>query len=611
MEVTGLVLGTVVLVKPLCATINDTWSTYKSFGKDSERLRTRFAVQQHLLESFERVLFEENKFVPYMPGRLIDHLPPKVCNNLLALLRQLYDMLFEYVAVRAQYKIEDSRVNKDDATAESASNLTAEERMKALILEGKKTDAAGQKAVSWARKMLWVFIDKNSTEKLVGEFEAWTGRMKAFLETAWWPLPFFETVARMQKLEEDGDARNVGLLEGIRIRKLLATPSAAIPVEARQSLEIPAFRFRPESRFGDSELGHLQEDVGTTPATTATTTTTTNTSKSPLYMVEYKHYDRRRIHVSDTVIKQRIIQLAALLHTAPETDPALKVLKCVNYFDDVPKSRIGFIYALQLTPSESPRRPQPTSLSTLLATEGLRPTLETRMRLSHTLALSLQRLHAYSWLHKSLRSENILFFPTTEEPMSSTRATKLAITTLTSDQADLCMENPRIAGFEYARLESDFSDGYGEADIKRNIYRHPARWEQPSEHFAKVHDIYGIPLPFYFTPPTTKPQKTSLTNTPSPWSPPPRDRALGSRLPALHMGHDLSSFGAQPCRRAADAAEVCVSETGVLYRGAISGCCSCVPEWGMGRWRCRGGLWGFNGGVGARWERSAAGGDWG
>lgn len=488
MDVAGLVLGAVVLVKPLCTTINETWSTYKSFGKDAQRLRTRFAVQRHLLESFERVLFEENKFVPYMPGRLINHLPPKVCNDLLALLRQLYDMLFEYVAVRTQYGIEDSRINKDDTIAESTSNLTIEERMKVLMLEGKKADVAGQKAASWARKMLWVFIDKNSTEKLVREFEAWTGRMKALLETAWWPLPFFETVTRMQKLEEDGDARNVGLLEGIQIRQLLATPSAAIPVETRQSLEIPAFRFRPESRFGDSDLGYLQGDAGTT------ATATTNTD--PLYMVEYKHYNRKRIPVGDIVIKQRIIQLAALLHTAPETDPALKVLKCVNYFDDAAKSRIGFIYALQLTRSDSPRWSQPTSLSTLLITEGLRPKLETRMRLAHTLALSLQRLHAYSWLHKSLRSENILFFPATEDATSSTPATKPATATFTNDQANLFMENPRIAGFEYARLESEFSDGYGEADIKRNIYRHPARWEQPSEHFAKVHDIYGMPLPF-------------------------------------------------------------------------------------------------------------------
>jgi hypothetical protein len=582
MEVAGLVLGAVVLVKPLCTTINETWSVYKSFGKDAERLRTRFAVQQHLLESFERVLFEENKFLPYMPGRLIDHLPPKVCSDLLSLLRQLYDLLFEYVAVRAQYKIEDSQINKDEIPAEISRNLTTEERMRTLMQEGKKADAVGQKAVSWARKMRWVFVAKNSTENLVSEFEAWAGRMKALLETAWWPLPFFETVTRMQKLEEDGDARNVGLLEGIRIRKLLATPSAAIPIETRQSLEIPAFRFHPQSRFGDSELGHLLEDTCTA------TTTTANRNTSPLYMVEYKNYDKRRVPVGSIVIKQRIIQLAALLHTAPETDPALKVLKCINYFDDIARARIGFIYELQLTPLDTS---QPISLSTLLATESLRPTLETRMCLAHTLALSLQRLHAYSWLHKSLRSDNILFFPTADDFMSSTPATPPATTTtLTDDQASSCMANPRIVGFEYARLESDFSDGYGEADMKRNIYRHPARWEQPSEQFAKVHDIYGIPLPFPFTPIIPQPLDISLTNTCSAWSSSPRDRALGSRLSAPQMGVDLTRFGAQTNRRAAAAAEVCVSETGFLRWGALSGCGSCVPKWGVGRRKCSGGF---------------------
>ncbi len=117
--------------------------------------------------------------------------------------------------------------------------------------------------------------------------------MKALLETAWWPLPFFETVARMQKLEQDGDAHEVGLLDGIRIRKLLATPSAAINIETRQSLEIPVSRFRLESRFGDSELGYLQED------TNITTTTTGKTNKSSLYMVEYKYYGKRKVSVGE------------------------------------------------------------------------------------------------------------------------------------------------------------------------------------------------------------------------------------------------------------------------------------------------------------------------
>jgi hypothetical protein len=466
MDVAGLVLGVIVLIKPLCVTIHDAWSSQVNFGKDAERFRLRFSVQSARIDSFEKVLFEENKFMPSMPGRLIDHLPSNISKDMVDLLRQLYGLLFEYTSVKARYEFE--------SRSKAAGMTTPEDRMNALVLEGDNADMVQQKSVGWARKMMWVMWDKRSTEKLVVEFEEWTDRMKALLEVVWWPLPYFETVAKMQKLEEDVDAKNIGLLHGIGLRKLLAAPQAVVPFTTKQKLEIAHIHFHAESHFGDLEFGFLRDN------------TTTR------YLVEYKTYERDNMGAVSEVVSRRIVQLAALLHEAAQTDPLFKVCKCIHYFDDIAEKRVGFVYELPLPPSSpspaaaaSPSAvfPHPISLASLLVSKKLRPTLRTRVRLAHTLANSLRLLHSFEWVHKSLRSDIIIFFTFSATSTPNSHALE--------DEDRLHLDDPRITGFEYARLESDFSSARPETEIRRNVYRHPVRWGKPSERFTKLHDIYG------------------------------------------------------------------------------------------------------------------------
>ncbi|KAF5701480.1 kinase-like (PK-like) [Fusarium mundagurra] len=455
MEVAGLILGAVGLVKPICTTIDEILENYSGFGKDAERLRLRFVVSRTRLDSMERVLFDDNKFAPAIPGRLIDQLPEKICNDMLALLRQLYGLLMEYAAVRAQYKIEQQEATVD---VDSLPSLSPEDRMKLLVLDKRKTDASQQKAIGWARKMMWVMFDKTSTEKLVSEFEVWAQRTQTLLEAVWWPLSCFQTLGRLQKLEEDEDAKSVGLLRGIGVRKLLVASPALIPSQSK-AIETIAKDFCSSSQAGALELGTLKGSNGR-------------------YMVEYKQYrPGGKSSISDTAVRQRVLQLAALLHEAPISDPALRVLQCTHYFEETLKLRFGLIYRL---PSAIGANSEPTTLASILDAnyKGGRPSLTARIRLAHKLALCLQRLHTYLWVHKSLRPENVLLFPS-EDSLS---------------EMQKAFEDPRLVGLEYSRQESDFSDQFGESEIKRNIYRHPSRWGQPTNRFEKIHDIYGVIL---------------------------------------------------------------------------------------------------------------------
>lgn len=447
MEVAGLAIGVIAVIKPTAEAIATLWSDTKNFGGDAERFRLRFSVQITRLDAFERVLFEANKF-PLVQGRLFDQLPENVCENFVDLLRQLYELLQKYYVVQKRYAL---AANGKGELVESIDALGMDEGKLAMLGMGKAGDVKLTKGTSWAKKARWVVSDKKSAEDLVTDFETWTERVKSLLELAWWPSPFFSTVSQMEKLEEDKDAGQAGMLEGIGMRKLLAPGSSQISVETAKSLKISRLNFKEVMKFQELEVGHVTGKGGV--------------------IVEYKSYEQDRTGSINEVVSRRILQLVALLHETKNDQ--FRVLRCINFFDDVPGKRIGFAF-------EFPSQSVPASLDTKLISKKLKPGLGIRMKLAYALAESLGHLHSVGWVHKSLRSENIIFLPEAATSQS-TELLEIAI-----------LEQPRIFGFEYSRLDSDFSSGRPDYDIKRNIYRHPQRWGQPSEMFSKIHDIYGI-----------------------------------------------------------------------------------------------------------------------
>lgn len=84
----------------------------------------------------------------------------------------------------------------------------------------------------------------------------------------------------------------------------------------------------------------------------------------------------------------------------------------------------------------------------------------------------------HNQVHKSFRSDNILFFPPS--------------TSALNDSATLNLDCPWILGFESSRPEDDFTDGRADSSPSRNIYRHPDRQMSPQKPFSKIHDIYAL-----------------------------------------------------------------------------------------------------------------------
>jgi hypothetical protein len=112
----------------------------------------------------------------------------------------------------------------------------------------------------------------------------------------------------------------------------------------------------------------------------------------------------------------------------------------------------------------------------------IRPPLEDRISLASSLVNSISALFNSSWLHKSIRSENILF------PQVADLNSDLKPATFNG-------ESLFLTGFEYSRQNTEHSLGKPwNKDINHAMYRHPFYQGQAPGPYRIQYDIYSIGL---------------------------------------------------------------------------------------------------------------------
>jgi hypothetical protein len=204
--------------------------------------------------------------------------------------------------------------------------------------------------------------------------------------------------------------------------------------------------------------------------------------------VEWKEYDWQRpgdLSPPKDVIRERVRKLAALLNHSPKPD-AFRTPHCLGFFDkassggvedaeeDILNMRLGLVFERPLDAGLHASLP-PVSFRELL--EGTRkPRVTDRVRLAHAISNCLLYLHAVNWLHKGLRSHNILFFKTTDGRVDYAK--------------------PYLSGFDFSRpARADEMTEFPGDDAEHNFYRHPlAQSNNPDERerFKKSFDIYSL-----------------------------------------------------------------------------------------------------------------------
>ncbi|KAL3427592.1 protein kinase [Phlyctema vagabunda] len=252
-------------------------------------------------------------------------------------------------------------------------------------------------------------------------------------------------LAVQQKIKEDPDSL---LALSAQLRELEHGDVSVVAKQAirLKSVTVPGSPTATEGRM----LGYYTPDGGV---------------PKPI-LVEWKGVEATSRFKDDIILRIKALGTLLSVSQAPEFHRPT----CLGIFDDEDYEqstrgarRIAFVFE---RPTEMNRVPK--SLADLVQEASktkLRPALGERFHLAYKLASAMSLLHASNWLHKSFRSDNILF------------------------KSNGSIAEPLILGFQYSRPRGDASletQPRGKPEI--DMYYHP---DVPNG-WSKVKDIYSL-----------------------------------------------------------------------------------------------------------------------
>jgi Prion-inhibition and propagation len=236
--------------------------------------------------------------------------------------------------------------------------------------------------------------------------------------------------------------------------------------------------------------------------------------------IEWKSYEPTNfsdaVEEPDAKIVVRVRQLAAILGQRNKPRE-FRAPHCLGYCYDCGtrnldgEPRFGYVFD---KPEDVPASAKPVSLLDLIRASNPHdqqlhnqqrrrgpsiPSLADRVALAGKITASILYLHSVNWLHKSLRSENVVFFP---EPFDHSYEDDNG----DDDDKEKDKENedaavdynkPYLSGFDYARPSRSGEMTEKPPELARyDIYRHPRvqGGSSSSESFKKSFDIYSLGL---------------------------------------------------------------------------------------------------------------------
>ena len=315
-------------------------------------------------------------------------------------------------------------------------------------------------AASLISKLRWGFVEKARMEKVIRELRSWNERLLGIIQ-----LQLIRTAAgsnapiggkpskfieRLQDAGLMGEADSLGLSNDVQLARI----SCDLPRTFPSSL--PVLEILDKSRYSLAPV-----------LSSSTSWRLINLSEN-LILLEFKEFASDDTGRPSSVSVERIRQLTNILHE--KKAGRYHTLICRGYYIH----EGNFVLAFDIPKASSP---QFSNLHSLLQTHKM-PDLEERFLLARQLAMALSQFHAVGWVHKSFRSNNILFFPP-DHSLGQENQTSL--------------EDPYLSGWEYSRPASEFSSRLNDNDeLEANIYRHPDQWGLPTVRFNKFHDIYSL-----------------------------------------------------------------------------------------------------------------------
>jgi len=438
MEIAGLSIAILDETFKIVSFLQNVVSDERHFGADANVLRIRMDDEQLRLRALQQLLFSKSPIIKNPAGRLFDEFDVDWQFTILEMLRQLRKQLAEYIPLQIEYKLMRPREIIDPSSA-NVETLSHE-----FDKKNEDFELEIQKSTSPFLKWKFAFWDKKKAAKLIEQFTNWNNRVQRNLELVLLRVQILGNSQGLETFQQDANAISLGLSRNARLRQILKNMKTIPNMEFNKHVVI----------LSNKKVEHLDQAVWQ--------------GKSIRTLVEYQKYMPVDGKASKIDIES-INQLVVLLNEANRTE--FLTFPCGGFFTNTATSEFGICFDI-------PKEMDVLSAFSLLnAYKMQQPSLSDRFKLSSALALALSAFHVVGWLHKSLRSNVILFFNdhSTVEPEKLPSITR-----------------PFIFGFEYSRPAAKITSGFYDDISERNIYRHPRRQGKPQASFKRIHDIYAL-----------------------------------------------------------------------------------------------------------------------
>ncbi|KAL8681757.1 MAG: hypothetical protein Q9186_002145 [Xanthomendoza sp. 1 TL-2023] len=198
--------------------------------------------------------------------------------------------------------------------------------------------------------------------------------------------------------------------------------------------------------------------------------------KAKPVVIEWKFIDRNH----EKELKTRVDQVAILL--AHTYDTSFHSLHCIGFLPKDPSYQpedansicYGLVFDLTIS-ANVPAHIVPVlrPLSTLFL-DARKPSLNERCAIALALTETVLQLHTSGWLHKGIRSDNMLYFDTNDSMWEFGNA-----------------NGPFLAGYEYARPTTAHTEVMP-AIAEHELYRHPRSQGLTRANFRRSFDLFAM-----------------------------------------------------------------------------------------------------------------------
>ncbi|OTB20384.1 hypothetical protein K445DRAFT_312833 [Daldinia sp. EC12] len=460
LSITGFTLTAIDTLWKVSEKTAELVSNFRDFDHDTKVLETRIRDDNARTRALRQLLFDPSSI--YHGRTLFEHFDPEVQNHIhlffeqaIGIIEQAYQLLCRRQAVSSTGEA-DSEGSISRSSTPSANFLTPLSHDSDLNLS--YTHEISKKSSRTFQRIRWSLLDKKRVEAIVRDFSEVNKRIYDNIELWCLSTSVGVDLQHLKHLESDTSSRTLGFDIDAKLQLATSTEENSpwtYEIQQNEETRQALLSVVPV----ESKFGIVQWD-------------------SKPMLVEYRSYaPESPVSVDiDTRTKDLVNRLAKLLHQPKGV--VFRTPSCWGWARQIHFNRVAFMFSI---PEGS--EAQPRSLYHVLGSGSQPPALGQRFTLALQLARCISHLQLVKWVHKSFRSENILFFPPKLENSQELPS---------GSQECLNFSEPWVLGYEFSRPESFFSQGQSDRSPTLDVYRHPERQGRPTQFFSKIHDIYAL-----------------------------------------------------------------------------------------------------------------------